>query len=766
MAFSNQFALSLELTRLLPISWATNKATKAIMDRARDLRHSGSDIVVEEDLVNVFGRNKISPTLISSFKNVIAKSNSNVSLWGGITLQGGPGPTTLRALRETPYFAMVVQLSLLVWTFEVHYLATAIADALRKRSEGAPGSSKLQSSPSRAGIICVLRVCETQTSAFNWNMLLHAVSKSLGYEAYKAPIDFPQFVLQGLLDMFPMVQTLPNDRFIQIQIPVGEELESGTSALVVWAHHVLDLNVLVRPLGRNGKVIPNVRFGRAGLEQVLIEEVALEDEAAIALLDSSKEHLLSIRPEPDVEYHLIGAVKRFPARGWGNAVSRDAISHLTISGTKLEALVDDLQIITSAFAFIVAKNLIRDDTGRPFVETDEENIDTRELISHEVDERRLLQASRYLFDNVRLSQSNINTYVTQYSCKPLDERLVRPPALEAAARAHPSEKRDIIVEDEWNIICRCARQLSVFLIALAHVSNLEELDDLMISGVEFSDMFEHSLVQQLEDWNGDSKLRINDDTWLQAVAVPLLCHRTNVWSLPWKKVCLISERGWSAWISTFGDTDPAYVVRGSVAIGRGSPCRDGVWKTGIWDSQQGVSSFMTDPQRAGTCGQTASLHCAEKVTLESPYCGEGEDVFMICARFRLHRSVQRENSIQRFGYRELHRYLWWTQDTKRCSHGSRPNDGVKLSVDCTTIAGFGNHLHLEENLERILIYLTAYSIGARWMALASIPYTSVIGTEYEEDSSERQILLRRNDCCFQCAIDQAAERPGKWFIIL
>ena len=190
MAFSNQFALSLELTRLLPISWATNKAAEAFMNRARDLHHSGSDIVIEEDLVNVFGRNRISPTLSSSFKNIVAKSNSNVSLWEGITLQGGPGPTTLRALRETPYFAMLVQLSLLVWIFDIRYLATAIADALHERSEGAPLSSKLQSSPSRTGILGVLHVCEKQTSAFNWNMLLHAVSKSLGYEATKLQSTF------------------------------------------------------------------------------------------------------------------------------------------------------------------------------------------------------------------------------------------------------------------------------------------------------------------------------------------------------------------------------------------------------------------------------------------------------------------------------------------------------------------------------------------------------------------------------------------------
>lgn len=80
MAFASQFALTLELTRLIPIKWATNKAAEFLINRARDLHHSGSDIVVEEDLVNVLGRNRISVPLSSSFKTVVAKSSSNFTL--------------------------------------------------------------------------------------------------------------------------------------------------------------------------------------------------------------------------------------------------------------------------------------------------------------------------------------------------------------------------------------------------------------------------------------------------------------------------------------------------------------------------------------------------------------------------------------------------------------------------------------------------------------------------------------------------------------
>lgn len=762
MAFSNQFALSLELTRLLPpIAWATNKAANAVMSRARELRHSGSDIVVEEDLANIFGRCRISLTLTSSFKTVITRSTSNVPLVERITLQGGPGPTVIRAFQESPYFAMVVQLSLLVWTFNASYLATAIADSLSKRLEGAPPSSELQNSPDRVGILKVLHACESQTSAFNWNMLLNAVSTTLGYQSNKAPLDFPRFVLQGLLDMFPMVQTLPNDRFIHIQIPVGDNTECGISALIVWAHHVLDLTVLVRPRGNHGQLAKNIRFGDSGSDHVLIEEVAADVEASIVILDSQREHLLTIRPEPDAEDGLIGSVRRTPAKGWGNALLSNELGHLSVFRTQPQALFEDLQTVTSAFAFIIAKHLIREYT----VESDDQDMaKPRKQMTCKVDEQRLFQASRFLFDNPHLSHGATDSFVAQYSFKALDERLPRPPALEAASRANmPAENHERNIRDEWNIICRVTKHLSIFLLALAHVVNPEDCEDLMFVGFDFGQMFEHKLAEQLEEWNGQDALCIPDDAWLQAVAIPLLGHRSHVWNLKWSNVCLVSDGGWSAWIPTFGDLDPAYVSVGSVHLGRGSPCRNGVWKRGVWDSPTAFFDFKTDPGRAESCGQASSLRCAERVTLESPYCGEGDDVFLICARFRL-KAVPHQRLVQRAGYKALQRYLWGTQLSKRCSHGSRTHKNVELAIGCATVAGFGNYL--EDTEERILLYLTAHSVGARWLALATVQWITVCNEEESNVSGSRQILLRVNDCCFQCVVDQAAAQPGKWFVIL
>ncbi|KAL8894945.1 MAG: hypothetical protein Q9207_008358 [Kuettlingeria erythrocarpa] len=429
MAFTNQFALTVELTRLLPpIGWAANKTVNAIMSRARELRHSGSDIVVEEDLAGVFGRCTISPPLASSFKTLVAKSTSNISLLEGIVLQGGPGPTILRALQEPPYFAMVIQLSLLAWAFHTDYLATAIADALRKRLEGASTFSEIPSSPDRNGIVGVLQACESQTAGFNWNGMIDAVSTTLGYRRDEAPTD------------------IPSDRMIHIQIPVGEELKSGISVLVVWAHHVLNLEVLVQPREHQGNLGKVVRFGNSGQEQIFIEEINPDDAASIVLLDANGEHLLSIKPEPeaDVQGDLIGSVRRVAAKGWGNVVLLDACGHLTVFQKRSGAVIQEMQIVISAFAFIIAKNLCKCDNYGKLPSH------ARRLQVYDVDEQHLLQASRFLFDNPHLTYGQIDTFVKQYTFQAIDGNLPQPPALEAATRSHPPLR----VGSEWDFICR------------------------------------------------------------------------------------------------------------------------------------------------------------------------------------------------------------------------------------------------------------------------------------------------------------------------
>ena len=576
--------------------------------------------------------------------------------------------------------------------------------------------------------------------------MLDAVSTSLGYGAGAARMDFPSFVLQGLLDMFPMVQTLPNDRFIYIRFPLLND--AGFTALIVWAHHILDLTVLVDYGTQHGSSKNHSRFGSSELEQVLIEAVDNLEEASITLLDSDKEKLLTIKPDPEPDAQpFIGSIRKVPARGWGNTLfiefRRDYTSLESIS----QAVMEDMQAVTVAFALIFAKHLAKDIADGAY---DDSVADTENMrpIAYNVDEQDVLEASKFFFDNPRISQEGVETYVVQFSSKALNENLPQPPSLAA------------IHQTDWRRLCQYMQNVATFLIALAHVTNLQDCEDLMFSRDDLWEMGEHPLCRQLQYWDGKKSLLIKDEAWLQALALPMISRRDHIWGLDWDKVCLVSDRGWSAWIPTLENVDPIYTRAGWVCLGRGAPCRNGVWKRGILDTSYGI--LLTEGyERIESSGERASLRCIEKVTFENPFCGEEDDMFLVCARLRRF-GASPKPAIDRAGFKSLQASLWRAQRSRHCSHGSRSPDNITLGSGCATVKSCGGDIRKAK--ERILICLTAHSIGARWLALETFHEQCLWGLI--DGGRDRQVFLRANDCCFQCVVDQVTEQRGKWIIIL
>lgn len=109
----NQFSLSLELTQVgPPLLTIAGKSWEVAMRLARELQSSGSDIVIEENMATLFGRSTISPSLSSTFRTLVFKSDVQTSILTGIALVSGAGPTVIRALTQPSdgaYFSMVVQ---------------------------------------------------------------------------------------------------------------------------------------------------------------------------------------------------------------------------------------------------------------------------------------------------------------------------------------------------------------------------------------------------------------------------------------------------------------------------------------------------------------------------------------------------------------------------------------------------------------------------------------------------------------------------------
>ena len=66
MALPSQFNLSVELTKLVPFGPLINTASRGLINLVRELHKSGSDIVAEQDLAEVLGRNHIESKFAST----------------------------------------------------------------------------------------------------------------------------------------------------------------------------------------------------------------------------------------------------------------------------------------------------------------------------------------------------------------------------------------------------------------------------------------------------------------------------------------------------------------------------------------------------------------------------------------------------------------------------------------------------------------------------------------------------------------------------
>ena len=128
--------------------------------------------------------------------------------------------------------------------------------------------------------------------------------------------------------------------------------------MIVWAHHVLGLNVLVKI-----DQVPanNIKFGGVaeGDEQVIIDTyVELFSTPSITLLDPCKEELFRLRAEPD-EVPLDSCFK-LPAKGFLASVMGNSLQPSSCDERLRSSILHDMSLVTASFAFILAQYLVTD----------------------------------------------------------------------------------------------------------------------------------------------------------------------------------------------------------------------------------------------------------------------------------------------------------------------------------------------------------------------------------------------------------------------
>ena len=318
-----QLQLGVELTNIFPVRRIVDSTYDRIVSLARDLRKSGSDFLVEEELADIFGRGRINSEIERQFKDAVLKDVDVLRLRRTdgtsleIALDSRPGPTLQRAVRQDPteaYFSTLVQLSLLIWSHDRASLATCLSECMDMRYlSGAPGASE------HSGVEAIHSMLDTSASqlgAFNRSSYIQRIEYLMtqrcpGFSHQKSFTTLTPKLLLACMDYLFILQKLPEDRMMVI------ESQQAFITLIIWSHYCLDLDVVV-----TGVPGGDIVLGRKpdSSPQVIIKwkipgsEVAVAD---VCLFDSSMNVVLE--PEEPRQRQIEGC-ERLPLEDFGTTM--------------------------------------------------------------------------------------------------------------------------------------------------------------------------------------------------------------------------------------------------------------------------------------------------------------------------------------------------------------------------------------------------------------------------------------------------------------
>lgn len=778
MPFTTGFQISLELAKAFPISSVSENLGSKVLKYARDLRVSGSDIVVEADLAEVFGRGKIVPELEQNFREVV-KVQRFTFLRDGceISLDSGAGPTLLQGIRDNRHYSAIIQLSFLAWTHDRSSLATAIDQAMVKRFEmGVAGAS---ASPGYEGILKTLAACSSQSNAFVWSDYIHLVNTKLqesipGYQYSQDHLRLSSAALTGAMDYLYVVQQLRESRKIMISNAMG------SITFVIWAHYILGLNVLITT-----EVPSTITFGDEQNPHVLIvwstlvpysasmlpvvhyDEQSLQP--SIQLLDEDMSVMLDSAPDSE-RWRNIAVDPRYPLLGYG-ATYLHRMCNADIITNDLDPIYQESVQLVIAIAIWVSQRVDRD-INITLSPTEVVNVPSpQRYVSIEI--WRILASAKLLFSNNlgAADTSAIEKYVKDLSQGPLDEASL-PSVCTVFLKKLPVKKGHTSPGKKYIFHLRCLASM-VFLFSF--VPEIESCSAIPLREVSFIEAgFQSQFHRACK--NSEERLRLRHDTIFREIQSYLSSYQVP------ENVFLCCEFGWSVYFDTFGDRDPTQVKPEFVHIREGVPtnkrtmerkmslCDGGSTPSPIStpsrDNSQPIRGREYVPRSSATASWTEFWSTGAEAFEHSMY-------YSVTPKQEW-REHGREPH-QQFSYcRKMQAMLWETFTTSACDHSlndsKRP---IKLGMDAAAVLGWSNDQEkIEAVTERFLICLTKGEPRIRWLAAQSSVFLGrrSIAVDLETDPTcrVREVMLRTPDCCDSCALEQTAAVPGNhyWILIL
>lgn len=452
---------------------------------------------------------------------------------------------------------------------------------MEQRLEQAPPGTQFSSAPSHGSILGVLRACEEQTAKFDWFQLLHVVGAKMNVAPgiYLRPME--KSVLSGLALLFAYIQSLPEDRQILVNT------DCGLGILVVWAHHVLGFSVLVQMRENPNE---DILFGNSPAAIVIGPEkiYTTATEPCVTLIEaSSGDCLFSIVREPEEDYPITSTIKR-PAKGIGMyLLTNDWDNRVDFRHTDdgRRACMDEMMLISAAFALRLSKYLYKgiygysQSSGVVSVVSDEGDVDSavnvpaqdegpfsssvpepisKNLVPLEVREHGIIQAAELLFGSKKISGKAVASYLDAHQNIGRHD-LPRPATFTAACDQYG---HDPLMWDD--VFVPTIVQLSLVALVFAQVTDLDEAGRLLIN-TKLTCISDEEIYKEIMRWRGYAPIIVDDSTWFKTVTA-LLAGTTSGWDDLYglESLSLVSDRGWSVYLSNFGNPDPGYVGKRSI----------------------------------------------------------------------------------------------------------------------------------------------------------------------------------------------------------
>ncbi|MCJ1396837.1 hypothetical protein MMC11_000027 [Xylographa trunciseda] len=650
MAFSNNFSLSLELSKIVPLAPIVNIASKNLLAVVRNLQNSGSDWITEHDLGAIFGRCYIDPPFLRTFKNVVRHSKI-YQITGVIelVLEIGAGPTVKQALDDAALFSMVVQISLLVWAHKTTSLAVSLAKALELRA-----SREDQNIPRYDALLGTLRCISQQTCGFMWELQFAAVEEKLKEALHldKSSLQRPiaHVVLRSLLDALPAIQRFPGSHFLSLGTV------EGVSTIVIWAHQVLGLTVEVR------SETYVVKFGH-GPAGVLIDRGSSEKRPRdeVTLLSETQDVIFQASPDW-LEDPLLEPANLHPMEGYGSKIVESYFEDQAVGRSLVVRIMKScLQIIQEASQYQAQSRV--DVTNNSIVPT----------------KKCIMSISRILFPTYDILSSEVEAIHDEVCLARADwaSDSVRQITMlfEMDTKSHERMVKYVRI---------IFKKLCVIILALARIRNIEDCREAPLS-TNALPLAEIEIVRLTTVKEAFALLA------LIFLGKPPDPYDMNL-------AVVISHRGWSLCISSIRASDPGDLYP-DLALVQGVPSRLGERKDWIMDAATGVT-WDCDRDLGAACEAydvVASENDQVSVKSFLPLWAvkhmigaktvSARKSFVVSNTFSCTKSADGPSAYVRMGFRYMQDFFWDTCAMPSCEHSFQGTDQVAVPPNVWVFKG-------------------------------------------------------------------------------